>query len=244
MSEVILDLSDVIETFDVDETARLIEQQLSMLHDDVCDGMIDNFKLLYTRYADIHNNTGFQLPDVIEEVESLFMEICETFINMICDEFGISMDEVYLDNHRGDLPSIALAFYLFFVLNFRSNLYHVLLTYIQKHMTDIVSQFESMRQKRDSVTEVNRSLQDQNIALVASNAYDVVDWALDQMEDDEFFECMEQDYVALDPIRTFYEKGYLSGTFIVAVRNLLHENISMKGRICFDLICKLKGYEL
>lgn len=244
MSEAILDLSDVIETFDVNETARLIEQQLSMLHDDVCDGMIDNFKLLYTRYANIRDSSGVQLPDVIDEVESIFMQICETFIDLICKEFGMSMDEVYLDNHRGDLPSIALAFYLFFVLDYRSNLYHVLLTYIQNHMTDIVSQFESMRQKRDSVTEVNRSLQDQNIALVASNAYDIVDWALDQMEDDEFFDCMEKGYVALDPIRSLYDKGYLTGSFIVAARNLLHENISMKGRICFDLICKLKGYEL
>ena len=49
-------LSDVIETFDIEETRRLLDAQLESLHDDACEGMIDNFKVLYQRYLmDLHH---------------------------------------------------------------------------------------------------------------------------------------------------------------------------------------------
>lgn len=238
------DLSDVAETFDLEETRRLLNSQLESLHDDIGEGMIDNFKILYQRYTSIKNNTGTQDPDTIEEVKDRFYGICDMFVARISDEFGVIVDDEYIEDHYEELPSIALQFYLFFVLNLRSNLYNVLLTYINQHVEDLAGQFEEMRQRKDSITEVNRSLEDPNIALIASNIYDVVDYVMDVMDDTTFFDCMEPGYVALAPIKNMYDSGEMTGNFSVVLRDLLKENISMKGRICFDIICKLKGYQM
>lgn len=238
------DLSDVVETFDLEETRRLLNSQLESLHDDIGEGMIDNFKILYQRYTSIKNNTGTQDPDIMEEVKDRFYDICGMFVTRISSEFGINVDDEYIEDHYEELPSIALQFYLFFVLNLRSNLYNVLLTYINQHVEDLSGQFEEMRQRKDSITEVNRSLEDPNIALIASNIYDVVDYVMEVMDDNTFFDCMESDYVALAPVKNMYESGDMTGNFSVVLRDLLKENISMKGRICFDIICKLKGYQM
>lgn len=239
-----LDLSDVMETFDLDETRRLLESQLESLHDDVCEGLVDNFKILYQRYTSIQENAVTHDPDFGMEVQNAFYGICRMFITRISEEFNFTVDEDYLEKQEGNLPSIALQFYLFFVLDLRSNLYNVLLTFISKHMDELAAQFESLRSKKDSITELNKRMENLNVALIASNIYDVVDWIMDSIDPDGYFTYMEQDYVALAPVRTMYESGEMSGEFTEAIRDILKENISMKGRICFDIICKLKGYTL
>ena len=110
------------------------------------------------------------------------------------------------------------------------------------HTKDIAAQFEEQRQRKDSVTEVNRSMDDPDVALIASNIYDVVDWCMEQMEPDLFFANMEKGYVALAPMRQMYDEGTIDGAFLPAIADILKENIALKGRICFDIICRLKGY--
>ena len=239
-----LDLSDVIETFDLEETRRLLDSQLEALHDDVCEGMIDNFKILYQRYASIRDNEGMQNPDVVDEAQEAFFNICDMFVTRIGEEFDFTVDDAYRDTHYQDIPSLALTFYLFFVLDLRSNLYNVLLTYISKNMDVVVTQFEELRSRKDSISEVNRKLEDQNVALVASNIYDVVDWVMDNIDPEEYFSCMEPDYVALAPVKKMFDDGIMNGNFVESIRDILKENISMKGRVCFDIVCRLKGYKL
>lgn len=239
-----LDLSDVIETFDAEESKRLLDAQLEALHDDACEGMIDNFKLLYQRYASIRDREGGMDPDTKEQAANLFYAICEMYINRITDTFDIRPDDQYMEEHYNELPSIALQFYLFFVLDLRSNLFNVLLSYISQHIDEIASQFESMRQRKDSITEVNRTLEDQNIALVASNIYDVIDWVMGEMDADMFFENMEPGYIVLAPMKAMYKACVIDGGFIDILKDIMRENISMKARIGFDIICRLKGYNL
>lgn len=239
-----LDLSDVVETFDLEETRRLLNGQLASLHDEVGEGLIDNFKLLYQRYTSISNSTAMQDPDVIEEVSQAFLDICETFIQLIGQEFGFDVDEIYLENHEKDLPAIALQFYLFFVLDLKSNLYNVLLTYISKNVDMLATEFESLRQRKDSISEINRKMDDQNRALVASNIYEVVNWVMDNLDEDAFFENMEPDYIALKPVKTMFDDGIMTGAFVPQLRDIMKENLAMKARICFDIICQLKGYQM
>ena len=238
-----LDFSDVVESFDLEETRRLLLSQLESLHDDVCEAMPDNFKIVYQRYTSIKDNEGLQDPDVMSDVQLAFDDICNLFIDLISNEFDFDVDDCYLEDHQGELPAVALQFYLFFVLNLRSNLYNVLLTFISRNMDQLASQFEDLKQRKDSITEINKKMEDPNVALIASNIYDVVDWVMENMDEDTFFDCMEPDYIALAPVKSMFDNGQMTGTFMVSLRDLLKENISMKGRICFDIICKLKGYQ-
>jgi len=237
-------LSDVIETFDIEETRRLLDAQLESLHDDACEGMIDNFKVLYQRYASMRANPHASEPETFEEVQNLFFSICEMYIKHITEAFDMSIDEEYLADHDAEIASIALQFYLFFVLDLRSNLFNVMLTFIGRNTELIASQFESMRQRKDSITEVNRIMDDQNVALIASNIYDVLDWVMAEMDADTFFDCMEDGYIALAPMKKMYQENVIDGGFIDALRDIMRENISMKARIGFDIICRLKGYDL
>lgn len=239
-----LDLSDVIETLSVEENMRVLDNQLQSLHDDVCEVMIDNFKILYQRYTSVINSTGMQDPDTVDQVKTAFFQICDNYIDHIADEFGMTVDDCYLDLHYGDLPSIALQFYLFFVLDLRSNLYNVLLTYISSHTKELASMLEQMKPRKDSITEVNRRMEDQEVAIIASNIYDVVDWIMENLDVEEFFEYMERDYIALAPMERMIENGNLNGDFTSVMGTILKENLQMKGRICFDIICKLKGYQM
>lgn len=239
-----IDILDIIGTFDLDETASLLDAQLESLHDEACETLIDNFKNLYARYKAIRDGDEAVPPEVHDEVQNRFYDICQMFIDHIDTEMGLSFSEEYLADHQGDLPTIALQLYLFFVLDFRSNLFNVLLSYISAHIEDIAPQFEELRQRRDSVTAVNSSMHDQNIALVCSNIYDVVDWVMTQMDGETFFANMEKGYIAYPPVYKLYQENVIDGGFVMAAKDIIKENLSMKGKICFDIICRLKGFDL
>lgn len=244
MAKTYVDLSEVMDAFDAEETARLLEAQLEAASNDSCEGLTDNFKLLYVRYASIRDGDTAMNPDDFDLLTQKFHDICKIFLNKITDYFNITIDEEYLEDHQNDLPSVALAYYVFFVLDLRSNLFNVLLSYISSHLPEIASQFEEMRERKDSISETNRTMADQNVALVCSNIYDVVDWSMEQMDVEEFFSHMEKGYIVLGPMKAMYDKGYMDGAFLDRLRELIKENITMKARICFDIICRLKGYEL
>lgn len=239
-----LDILDVLDAFDVDEAKNVLRTQMSALRDEACEILVDNFKNLYARYKTIRDG---EIPvpfEAQEEVQEKFYDICQMYINQIDEFFGLSISEEYITDHQGNLPSIALQLYLFFVLDLRSNLFNVLLSFIGERMTDIVAHFEELRQRKDSITSVNNTMHDQNIALICSNIYDVVDWALGEMDGEDFFNHMEQDYIALAPIRNLYTEGSIDGGFLLTLRDIVKENLAMKGKICFDIICRLKGFNL
>ena len=239
----VIDLSEVIETFDVDENRRLLEVQLEDLHNDACERFIDNFKMLYSRFASIRDQEPRD-PDVFENAKDLFYDICSMYIDRIADEFDITVDDQFIEDNWEDLPSVALQFYLFFVLDFRSNLSYALFNYIGNHLTDIANQFEGAKQRRDAFSESNKVMEDPDTALIASNIYDVVDWIMEQLDAESFLDLMEPGYVALEPMKKMVEEGTIDGVFVPAIGHILRENISLKGRICFDIICKLQGYDL
>lgn len=235
-----LDLSEVLEVFDLEENRRLLRSQLDALDTDACEGLIDNFKMLYKTYASVNENKNID-SDTKEEVHDAFTAICNVYIEEICAKFGLTVDEDYLESHEKSVPNVALALYLFFVLNFRSNLYDVLLRYISKNSSIIAENFDAMRQRHDAITMVNREMEDQDIALIASNIYDVVDWVVSQMNNDTYLENMDSAYTALGPTVQMFNDAVVNGDFVETIGDIIQSNIDMKGRVCFDIVCRLKG---
>ena len=166
-----IEISEIMDSFDLDEVQRLIHDQIEMLDEDTCENMIDNFKILYTKYASIQENQDQMDEDDYNYTVARFYKICELFIEEVCDKYNISINEEYLNDHYGDIPRLALCLYRFFVIDFKGNLYHVLLTYIQENMEQIAQAFESAKLKRDASTLVNKKIEDSNVGLVVSNIY-------------------------------------------------------------------------
>lgn len=238
-----LDLSDLIETFDLDENRRLLREQLEAIQTGDPD-LVDNFQLIYQRYSTVKTHPERTSVETKDDVEDLYLNICRMYVDMIGDSFNAQIDEEFLEDHEKSMAATALAYYLFFVLHLRSNLFNVLLSFISSHKSTIAANFESLRQRHDAVTETNRSIEDPDVALITSCIYDVIDWVMEEMTADDFFLHMEDGYVAKDPIRKLYEDGHIDGGFVVAMRDLLKENISLKARIGFDIICRLRGFDI
>lgn len=243
----ILDVSEIIETFDPDDARVLVTNQLSMLDNDACEIMTDNFKMLYTRYASLKRENGGDIdPELFEQAEDRFFDICDIFIEEISKKFGFTVGDDYLNENHHMVPSIALPLYLFFVLDLRSNLFNVLLSYISTNRDAIADTFKDRASRHDAITAVNRSMDDPVTALIASNIYDVMDWCMEQMDADIFFENMEHGYVAYEPVKQMVDSGAIPDPegFVDEIREILKRNIPFKARIGFDIICRLKGYRM
>lgn len=241
-----LDISEIIETFDPDETRSLISAQIDLLDNDACEIMTDNFKMLYTRYAALKRDRETLNGDLFVEAETRFFNICEIFIEEVSKKFGFTVGEEFINENYQSIPSIALPIYLFFVIDFRSNIFNTLLSFISSNRDQIADAFSDRAQKHDAITSVNKSMDDQVTALIASNIYDVIDWCLDQFDSAIFFEHMEHGYAAYEPVKNMCDSGAILDpeNFVDSIRDIIKHNISLKARIGFDLICRIKGYKL
>ena len=145
-----------------------------------------------------------------------------------------------------NIPSIALPIYLFFVIDFGSNISHVLLSFINQNRETLAETFKENANKHDAITSVNKTLDDQTVALIASNIYDVIDWCMDNMTSSILMENMERGYAALDPVQSMVDNGNLLNLdcAVDTMRDMLKTNVPLKARVGFDLVCKLKGYQL
>lgn len=241
-----LDISEILEAFDPEDVRVMIQDQLAHLDDDSCEIMTDNFKNFYVKYASLTQQRSEIGPDMYQEAQDRFFQICDIFIEEISKKLGFMVDQDYLNDHMDSIPAMTLPIYLFFVLDLRSNVTNVLLSFIYKNSEAIWETFKDRLQKHDSVTAVNRAVvADQTMALIASNAYDIVDWCMEQMTAELYMENCEAGYVALEPIQGMIDQSAISGmdAFVDSLKDILHENIALKARICFDIICRIKGYK-
>lgn len=238
-----IEISEIMDSFDLTEVRKMIQEQLGALDDDPCDFIVDNFKILHQTYASVKKNREDLTDDEFAEVEDRFFDICEIFIEEICDKFGLSMDGEYMESHHRDLPAVCLCLYLFFVLEFKSNVYSVLRRFIKQNKDEIAQAFEEAKSKKDASTLANKSIEDETVALIVSNIYDIVEWTLEQITPDTYLEIVDKS-VAYQTIQPLYEAGVLTGNFADEISDIMKSNIALRGRICFDLMCNLKGIEV
>ena len=236
-----IEISEIMDSFDLDEVRKLIHDQIEMLYEETCENLIDNFKILYSKYASIREEKDNMDEDDFQFTENRFYKICAIFIDEVCEKYGLHLNDDYLEEHYSDTPKIALCLYRFFVIDFKSNLYHILLHYINENQTMISEAFDSAKLKRDASTMANKNIDNEDVSLIVSNIYDIAEWILDQINEDIYLDSVSSEYLLLDQIKYLFENGILVGEFTDEIRNILQNNIALKGRICFDLICKLKG---
>lgn len=242
-----LDVSEIIDTFDADEARTMIHSQLELLDNDACEIMTDNFKMLYKRYANLRNARDSIGEDIFLDAEERFLTICEIFIDEISKKLGFSMNQDYLDENRAVLPAIVLPLYLFFIMDLRSNIYNVLISFIAKNRDDIIEAFKERQNKHDVVTTSNgKTIEDVGTAIIVSNIYDVIDYCMRDMTAEVYMENIEKGYIAYKPIHDMMADDNLldMDNFVDNLRDVLKQNVALKARIGFDIICRLKGFTL
>lgn len=238
---VVYEVSDILDMFNLEEIARLLNQQINTDGvSDITTTPVDHFKPLYYKYKRLIDSEG-NSDEIRETAETKFTNICNIFLAMICKKFNLSIDSVWKEDHHKDLPGFTMALYSFFVLDLKSNMYDVCFNFITKNKDDIYATFEDRKNKKDAMTLVNKKILTPEMAVIVSNVYDVTTWIMNQLSEEQFLIYLNQDYLPLKLIRGLLEDGIMSGEFMEEVNEIYCTNFSFKSDVCFKLISQMKS---
>jgi len=241
---VFMEVSDILDSFDIDEINKLIQEQINKdnSEDVYTDMLTDYLKPLYYNYAKL---TKYNLDeDTKNQAEIKYTNICMAFMTAIIQKFHIEIDKEWLSDHYSDIPAITVAFYSFFVLDFTSNIYEVLTNYIDKNTTEILKTFEGLKIKKDASSLSNKQNLSSEMSLIISNIYDIAEWIFNQLDEEDYFKYIDNSYIPLKLLHGMYIEGYLGGSFANAIFQIFHTNIALRSKICFQYIFQVKNSEI
>lgn len=232
------EISDILETFDKSEISGLINNQLNTEHYTM-NKITDHFMPLYIRWRSIMEN-----PEVVEDIkintDLRFKELCEAILKNILNRFGMTIDDDWIEMNQCDLPGLTVALYHFFVLDFVSNLHDVIMNYIMQNHKMIYQVFEAMENKKDASTINQKKKLTPKMAMIIANIYDISEWIINQIDEDNYFNYVNQDYALNDIFKEYIDKGALTGSFMNEIAKIYLTKISLKSEICFSIISNAK----
>ena len=231
---VIYEVSEILDTFNLDEITKLLKSQIES-NDDIGTQGVDHFKPLYYKYQSIIN-TDENTDEIKDNAKQRFMDICTIFLSLISEKYHINIDSTWIDDNYNNIPGLAMALYSFFVLDIESNIYDVCLNYIKKNQSFIYESFEDRKNKKDAATLVNKKILPQDMAVILSNIYDISSWILSQLSEEDFIGYLSPDYLPLKLISNMVSDGLLNGEFMMEINDVYNSNIGLKSSVCFQLI--------
>ena len=237
---IIEDVSEILDTFNLEEITRLLYSQIDPTEDQRSTHMVDHFKPLYYKYKSIIS-TEENTEDMKTTATERFQEICNIFLDLICKKFHIEINTTWREDHITELPGLIMALYSFFVLDIISNLEEVCINFIRRNAKMICEVFEDKKNNKDAATISNkRSSMTVETVLIASNIYDVTSWILSQLSEQQYIIYMDQEYIPLRLISSLLEEGLLAGQFMMEINDLYSTNIDIKSAVCFNILAILK----
>ena len=231
---VIYEVSEILDTFNLDEITKLLQNQIAS-NDDMGTREVDHFKPLYYKYQSIIN-TDENSDEIKDGAKQRFMDICTIFLSLISNKYHIDIDSTWVDDNYNNIPGLAMALYSFFVLDIESNIYDVCLNYIKKNQTFVYESFEDRKNKKDAATLINKKMMAPDMAIIVSNIYDISSWILSQLSEEDFIKYLNGDYLPLKLISNMVDDGLISGEFMTEINDIYNSNIGLKSSICFRLI--------
>lgn len=236
--KILVEVSDILETFNIAEISLLIKEQINGDDDDFINITMDHFKPLYFNFAKL---TKYDLEeDIKDEAQNRFFSICEVFIDEICKKFQLEIDSEWIRSRYNDLPAITMSLYSFFVLDFVQNVYEVIVNYIAINKDLVYKTFEDLKSKKDASTLANKKSLSSEMTIIISNIYDITKWIMMNINEEDFLNYLDKDYIPLKVVRPMYLEGKLSGNFVDVISNMLAENVSLNSRIGFDFTINTK----
>ena len=237
-------IEDILDYFDIDKTYKLIKEQLRDDEVSPSGAASDHLKPLWVKYKSIHPDLNVGIDSsVMYAVDERFDAICRMFIDIISKKFGISLDMGWFgDQSRSTLQSIALIMYSFFVLDLESNIKEVLYKYIVEHKEDLALHFgDNIKTRKDSPYLSMKKSMEPEYAIIGACINDVCMWILDQMDEEEFFEYLDEDYIPQPVVKDLFEQGHMDGKFVGNIYNYFINNNAVRCRIVFDILSLLKN---
>lgn len=253
----IAEISEILDTFNLDEITTIIEDQVFNEDIDLTgSGVVDQFTPIQRYYQGIINEN--ENDEILKETQTRFINICIVFLKAIEKKYAIAVDDQWIQSNFVDLPNVTAALYGFFVVNHASNVEEALYGYIVSHINDLYNVFEGQKAKKDAATLNNKKSFSVEYAVILANLYDVCAYIYDNCFTyaDDFFKCMNQDYIYLGVIRDMYEKGQITGIseenpdtgcdhevdFTDRLGEIFKRNVTYKGIICYNIGDRLRKH--
>ena len=234
---IIEDVSEILNLFNYEEITQILNKQISLDSDSMTE--VDNFKPLYYKYKSIIE-TEDNPEEYKEEARVRFEKICNIFIDLICNKYGLTIDETWREEHTNELPGVVVALYNFFVTDLVNNIKEVCINFLQKNIKEVYSAFEDRKSKKDASTLTNKKSYPIEIAIIVSNIYDITTWIINQLSEEEFIKYLNNDYVPLRIINKMMEEGYMAGDFMSEI-NDIYALVHIKSEICFQILSIIKS---
>lgn len=232
-TDILFERSDILSSFNEDEIARLLDEQITNEYADLASMPVDYFKPLYYKYRTLKEIN--MDSDLIDEFERKFTRVSLLFINRISKVFRISVDSRWLDDHVQDIPCLALALYGFFVLEVMQNIEDVLHNFIVKNHKMLYDLFEDQKNKKDGSTIIYQKKLSPEMALLIANIYNVSSYSIDSMTEDDYFDCLPEGYVPGIIIKDLYQKGHITGNFMETIKEMYLGCDYLRSIICFNI---------
>ena len=232
-----LDISDVLETFDIKSVEMLLKGQINSGSTELDSTIqINHFNSLYVAYNEMVNSEADE--DIKTESKYKFMEICDLFLKEIGNKYGFSISQTYLDENEEYKPAITLALYSIFVLDLKKNLVQILFNYITKpnNYKKLTEAFESPKGK-------SATLKSEKNVIIAK-IYDVTEWCLDNIASEEFVSLLDGDYAFAPILNKLLIDGDIEGDFMTAISEVYKSSYMLRGAVCIELGDMIKQYEL
>ncbi|MCM1214011.1 MAG: hypothetical protein NC548_05775 [Lachnospiraceae bacterium] len=226
-------VSNIMEELDFDGLNRTIGEQILNRDNDYITPQIDHLTEVYDHFCKLCEIEGVDRDDMTR-VQDGMTELFLIILSSINDSFDTDINPE--DIMGKDLPGISVALYRFFVVDFYANLRSIMCNYIKNNLRQIHTTFADLATKKDIVTATNKKILSEEMAVIASNLYDITDYIFTMLDPETAVRYCDEGYIAGEVILQLLDNNTISGDFIRNIADKYKHNVDLRAKICFDIL--------
>ena len=236
------EIANILEDLDEDILRDLFKSQI-ISDENYTNLQVNHFQPLHYSYKRAMSMDGVEEDD-IANIKTRYFNICISIIKFILEKYQLEIDESWVNDKYGSVPSLAMGLYQFFVLD----IFHVILeslnNFITKNLDTLYNAFIDIIQNKDVSISTNLKIMDPKHAVIASCIYDVTDYSFSMMDPESFFDYIDNKYVPGLLVGKLIKDGIITGDFVNVLASIYKDNLVLRSRISFELVYRIKerGY--
>ena len=239
--ELLIERSEILEHFSREELDDILDDQMNGLFAEINGIPIDYYKPYYYKYKSLSEES--MSNDAKEALENEFFAIAKTFIHKIETVFEFKINEEWLNDHYGDIPSIALLLYNYFVLELQQNIEDVVHRALKINTESLYKLFEDRKSKKDGSTTTYSKLSDPQLGLVLANIHDATVQLIEDMTAEEYVHYSPDGYIPGEFMMKLFDSGYIGEGFMDVIRKIFLGSTTLRSMICFNIEANYRSKE-
>ena len=210
--------SNLLEEMDFDGLNRVIAEQILNRDGDYTTPEIDHLTDIYDHYCQF-----LEMEDIDENdrkmVSDRMTELFFIIITSINDVFDTDIDTEEIMGK-----------------DFYANIKSIMCNYIKANLRQLYDTFSELGMKKDIVTATHKKILSEEMAVIASNPYDITDYIFTMLDPETAVKYCDEGYIAGGIILQLLDNNTISGDFIRNIADKYKHNVDLRAKICFDIL--------